>query len=279
MLLNDNTKLSHVTLRVQDLENMTQFYTQIIGLKIINKQDDRVMLGVGKQPIVELVHHRDAQLPSEHYTGLYHLAILMPDEKDLGQILYHFSREHYQISGAGDHDYSQALYMNDPEGNGIEIYADRPRETWVIHDDGTIVGGTKAVDVQRLLSLVDKESWSGMPEGTVLGHVHLQLNDIMAARSFYIDTLGYELKTDMGHAIFISKNGYHHDIGANVWAGNNIQKLPSNITGMESFTVQVDNLEAVITAFKENKDYSIISIDKNLIVEDKAGIRIQFTVL
>lgn len=236
-MLENSTKLHHVTLRVKNLEMMTKFYTETIGLTIREQEEKRVMLGTNMD-IVELITDDEFILAERNFQGLYHLAIRVPKERDLGQLLFHFRDVNYSIDGAGDHGYSQALYMHDPEGNGIEIYNDRPISDWTIHEDGTIDAYTDPVNIENLIQGINPNDWNGLPSETDLGHVHLQISDITAARKFYLDGLGFDLKTDMGHAIFISKSGYHHDLGINQWLGI-MPVLPKNRTGLDkvSFTV------------------------------------------
>lgn len=279
MLLNNEALLGYVTLRVKDLKMMTQFYNETIGLQIINETETRVMLGVDNRKIVELITSKDVKQATKAYNGLYHLAILLPDERYLGQILYHFDAVGFDIGGAGDHIYSQALYMNDPEGNGIEIYADRPRSEWLVNEDGTMEAATEPVDIQRLVSLVTDPTWYGMPAGTILGHAHLQVNAIRDARDLYLDRLGYDLITDMQHAIFISKRGYHHDIALNVWSGPSLTPLPEDTTGLASVTIYVNNLETIKADLQALENYSYTVSDDTVEIVDKAGIHLKLTVL
>lgn len=267
MKLNDNTKLEFVTLRVKNLSEMKDFYTNIIGLSVMEETDNSVKLGVDTQPILELITSDDVMIATKAYAGLYHFAILVPDEKYLGKILYHLFDVSHELSGAGDHLYSQALYTNDPEGNGIEIYADRPRSEWTINPDGTIVGATEAVDVQRLLEISDTTPWTGLPSGTKLGHVHLQVSDINNAREFYVNELGYDVKTDWNSALFVSKNGYHHDLGLNIWSGK-IPALPENVTGLVRIVSSVYTLEGFETLGS--------AIENGYEVIDKDGILSQY---
>ncbi|WP_331836547.1 VOC family protein [Erysipelothrix piscisicarius] len=236
-----NISIKNVILKVLDLEAMKSFYENTLGLTLLSQNQNTVILGIDDVPLVTLKASESYEKPNKNYSGLYHMAFLLPDESHLGPFLKHLISVNQSITGLGDHLYSQAIYLNDPEGNGIEVYADRPRSSWIIHDDGSIVGGTEPVDVDRLMRIADPKAWDGMPLGTILGHVHVQVADIEKARMFYINQLGFDLKTEMQKALFVSRDEYHHHIGINEWAGPHIGDLPHNITGMESFTISTSS--------------------------------------
>lgn len=277
-LLNDSIELGMVSLRVQGLKKMRDFYTRIIGFEILSESEDTVILGVSGTPYVRLHHVEGVSLPDRAYTGLYHIAILLPDEQDLGQIIYHFYRVNFQIDGAGDHAFSQALYMSDPEGNGIEIYADRGLEAWNVQADGSIPPVTDPVDIQRLIELVDQESWEGLPKGTKVGHVHLQVADVEKAREFYVDLLGMDVKTEGYGALFVSRNGYHHHLGINAWAGKNSPHLDDTTTGLEYYTLKVDNLDEIEKRLSEKQQHFERN-DTGITLEDGNGIRVNFVLI
>lgn len=243
-MLNHKMILGEVGLKVSNLEQSIKFYTDTIGMNLISESEHQAILGIDQQPLVHLVEDTSFVRANVAHTGLFHLAILLPDEKDLGQLLYHFSRVNYQLDGAGDHLYSQAFYMHDPDGHGIEIYADRPRSTWTYLEDGTVQSGTFEVDVQRLVNLVEVESWQGLPKGTQMGHVHLQVKDVDQFRKFYVDVMKMEVMTVWSGALFVSKNGYHHHVAGNRWA-NPQSWLPEKTLGMLYYTMKVDNLEEI----------------------------------
>lgn len=274
-MLENSTKLHHVTLRVKNLEMMTKFYTETIGLTIREQEEKRVMLGTNVD-IVELITDDEFILAERDFQGLYHLAIRVPKERDLGQLLFHFRDVNYSIDGAGDHGYSQALYMHDPEGNGIEIYNDRPISDWTIHEDGTIDAYTDPVNIENLIQGINSNDWNGLPSETDLGHVHLQISDITAARKFYLDGLGFDLKTDMGHAIFISKRGYHHDLGINQWLGI-MPVLPKNRTGLDKVSFTVGSAD--VLRFSNEIESMIKKVNDNTYqITDPSSIVLEFIV-
>ncbi|CAM2829963.1 VOC family protein [Erysipelothrix tonsillarum] len=272
----NNIKLKNIVLRVHNLSTMQHFYEMIMGLEVIRKEKETVLLGVDGNVLITLSAIEPYEMPQHNAIGLYHLALLLPNEAYLGQFLRHLINLNQSITGLGDHLYSQAIYFNDPEGNGIEVYADRPRSMWTIDDKGMIEGGTKAVDIEKLMSTAYTTAWKVMPLGTTMGHVHLQVPNIQQARKFYIDSLGFELKTEMSQALFISKDGYHHHIGINAWAGPHLEHLPAQFTGMESFTIALDDLDGYRRELM-NRGIETVDIDeKHFTIEDPFHIKIIF---
>lgn len=251
--LNDEMKLGEVAIRVMDIKRSLAFYTEIIGLAILEKNDYDVLLGVGEQPIIRLLENSLYRKDTVNYPGLYHTAILLPDEQDLGDLILHFIEKQAAIDGAGDHLYSQALYIHDPDGHGIEIYADRPRSEWTVNPDDTIESGTNPVNIERLIGLASRQPWTGLPLGTSVGHVHLEVASVSAFRDFYVDLLGMDVKTTWHNALFVSKGGYHHHIGANSWEKPVNQTQPEDVIGLEYFTIVVDNLPDMIQSLQQSQ--------------------------
>jgi catechol 2,3-dioxygenase len=230
-----------VRLRVADLDAQRDFYERAIGLRQIASGDAVARLGAGGTPVVELHHAADAPPRPPRTTGLFHLAILVPDRAALAGALARAVRAGARFSGASDHLVSEALYLNDPEGNGIEIYRDRPRAEWG-RDGGEIQMSTLPLDVDGLLAeLPDKGADSAMPDGTRIGHVHLNVADLEDAEHFYSSVLGLDV-TVRGYpgALFLSTGGYHHHIGVNTWAGPGAPAPPAGSRGLEWFELAVD---------------------------------------
>ena len=231
-----------VRLRVADLDSQREFYERAIGLSPIDSGDGVARLGSDGTPVVELDHRADAPARPPRTTGLFHLAILVPDRAALAAALARAVRAGGRISGASDHLVSEALYLNDPEGNGIEIYRDRPRAEWE-RDGGEIRMSTLPLDVDGLLAeLREDEPESAMPDGTRVGHVHLNVADLDAAERFYSGLLGFDV-TVRGYpgALFLSTGGYHHDIGVNTWAGPGAPAPAAGSRGLEWFELSVDD--------------------------------------
>ena len=231
-----------VRLRVADLDSEREFYERAIGLSPIDSRDGVARLGADGTPVVELDHRADAPARAPRTTGLFHLAILVPDRAALAAALARAVRAGGRISGASDHLVSEALYINDPEGNGIEIYRDRPRAEWE-RDGGEIRMSTLPLDVDGLLAeLREDEPESAMPDGTRVGHVHLNVADLDAAERFYSGLLGFDV-TVRGYpgALFLSTGGYHHHIGVNTWAGPGAPAPAAGSRGLEWFELTVDD--------------------------------------
>ncbi len=236
--------LGPATLVVADLQRCTEFYRQAIGLTVRQSDGQQASLGTAQQELLVLRHLPHAP-PAGVTTGLYHIAFLLPSRQDLARQLLHFERSGTQLAGAADHDVSEALYLADPEGNGLEIYRDRPREEWR-YPGGHLQMGTKALDWRALLaSAGSAEAFTGMPAGTRLGHMHLRVSDVAAAEAFYRDVLGMEVTARYGHdAAFLSYDGYHHHLGINTWESRGAPPAPIGARGLEHFSLRLATREA-----------------------------------
>ncbi|WP_145407400.1 VOC family protein [Paenibacillus xylanexedens] len=234
------THLGEVSLRISNLERSIQFYTQVVGLKLLERKDSVATFTVdGQHSLLRLEEIPNAvTMPERSSAGLYHFAILLPDRKSLGLALRNLAASGIEI-GQGDHLVSEALYISDPDLNGIEIYADRPRDTWRRDADNNYIMGTDPVDVQGLFDLSANETWEGLPVGTVIGHVHFHVRSLEESRRFYHGVLGFDIVGNFANmsALFISAGGYHHHIGLNIWAGSGAPVNPSDATGIEYFTI------------------------------------------
>ena len=244
-----DARLGAIRLRVGDVERLTRFYEQAIGLQVV--EDGPVTaLGVDGQALVELEAAPDAPPRPLHTTGLFHLAILVPSRADLALALRRVAAAGWRLSGASDHLVSEALYLSDPEGNGIELYRDRPRDEWPAVG-GVLQMDTLPLDLGSLLSEVDEANGddAGMPAGTTLGHVHLQVSDLTAAEHFWADALGFDV-TVRGYpgALFVSAGGYHHHVGLNTWAGDGAPPPPDGALGLDRFEVVLPDAGAVSDA-------------------------------
>lgn len=237
-----NLYVSHVQLKVSNLARSVAFYTNIIGFSVLQQNGDSAYLTVdGKQSLVSLVEVPKAIDPNQK-AGLYHLALLLPTRKDLGNILHHFSQQQVRI-GAGDHHVSEAIYLNDPDGNGIEIYADRPTEYWKWSDDEQVYMTTEQVDIQGVMAEADG-NWRGLPEHTVMGHIHLAVSHMKNAERFYTDILDYKIVTRYGaQALFISTGKYHHHIGMNTWHTAGAEPTAADEVGLKSFTIVLNDID------------------------------------
>lgn len=212
-----------VRLIVADLTGVAAFYEQVVGLRpVAPPQDGVVRLGAGEEPapapLVELVGDPSAAPRARHASGLFHLALLLPDRPSLAQALRRIATAGWRLDGASDHLVSEALYLSDPEGNGIEIYADRPRAEWRRNAEGGVAMASIPLDLEGLLA-EPPTAGAGMPAGTRMGHVHLQVADLAAAEAFYVDALGFTTMARIdASALFVAAGNYHHHLGLNTWA-------------------------------------------------------------
>ncbi|KAF1295644.1 glyoxalase [Enterococcus sp. JM4C] len=236
--IHEKTHPGTVSLKVNDLQKEVTFYIHNIGLQLISETATSAVLGVDGRALVALREIKNGQV-SPRKTGLYHMAFLLPERKDLGNVLYHLLSVKAPITGAADHGYSEAIYLNDPEGNGIEIYHDKPRENWDIRSDGEIVGVTLEMDADGVLAAADRKT-NQLPAGTVMGHVHLKVAELNQTEKFYTDVLGISLKNNFGgQAKFFAAGDYHHHIGANVWQSKNGAAINETDLGLESLTLLI----------------------------------------
>lgn len=218
-------RLGAVRLQVADLDRSVAYYEQVLGLRLRSRDGGTASLSAHDDdaPLVELVERAGARpVAKRGRLGLYHFAILLPDRASLGRFVRHLARIGVQ-AGAGDHLVSEAFYLNDPDGLGIEIYADRPRDTWK-RVGRQLMMATDPVDVPALVRAAGDAPWTGMPAGTTMGHVHLHVGDITAAGAFYSEALGFDrVVWSYPGALFLSAGGYHHHLGTNTWAGSGAQ--------------------------------------------------------
>lgn len=227
--------LGAVDLKVLDLEREVEFYERF-GLNRITSDASIAVLGVDGRPLLRLHGLPDGKPRPRHTAGLYHFAILLPSEQELGGFLQRTLEERLPLTGTADHFVSQALYYDDPEGNGIEVYADRPRSEWRF-PGGTLDIGTVHLDFERLLRIADRPQPKVSPE-TVMGHVHLNVADLDESQAFY-ESIGMELMAQAGHVMrFMSWDGYHHHLGLNVLEGRGAARVEPAVRGLESFEVR-----------------------------------------
>jgi catechol 2,3-dioxygenase len=231
-----DTSLGAVHLTVADLGRSVAYYEDTVGLTLLERSDDEARLGAGADPLLVLVEESGAR-PSDGYTGLYHFALLVPERVDLALWLAHAARDRVALTGLSDHFVSEALYLRDPDGHGIEIYWDRPREHWegIVAERMT----TLPLDVDDLARELDGTTeFTGMAPGTVMGHVHLKVADIAETVAFYEGVLGFGLMAQLGpQAAFLAAGGYHHHIGANVWESRGAGPPPAGSAALRHATM------------------------------------------
>ena len=241
-------RMGAIGLIARDLPLLTDYYRDLLGLTVQERTERKVRLGTGAVTLIEIEHRPEAKPDDTATAGLYHTAFLMPTRADHARWILHILRNRIPISGASDHGVSEAFYLDDPEGNGVEVYNDRPRERWQREGD-LIVMQTKQLDVEAILREVDPAAaaYTGAPEGLRIGHVHLRVGDVMEAEQFYRGAVGLDLTRRRGGATFMSSGGYHHHVGANVWHSEGAGARDPNRAGLAWFAVEAADAATLST--------------------------------
>ena len=274
-----DTSIGKVRLRVADLNDLTTFYERVIGLEAVDRGGDVTRLGAAQgEPLVELVGAPDAPPAPSFSTGLFHLAILVPDRAELARSLQRVAGAGWRLTGASDHLVSEALYLQDPEGNGIEIYRDRPREEWGRNGDELRMA-TLPLDLESVLGELDQDERpaNGMPSGTTMGHVHLQVADIPAAERFYNRVLGLDVMVrSYPGALFLAAGGYHHHIGLNTWQSQGAPPPPEGALGLDRYELVLPNEAARDSAADRLADAGADPqrLDEGVVASDPSGNRV-----
>lgn len=228
--------IGHVALVVRDIDKVSDFYRDVIGLVPLSADGETRLLGIGNRTLVELRQDKAARLRSPREAGLFHTAFLLPSHQALADWIGHIARVQAPIQGASDHLVSEAIYLADPEGNGIEVYADRPRDVWRRTPDG-ITMTTEHLDLNALLSDADAD-WNGIQEGSVIGHVHLQVGAIAETEAFYTGILGMTLTTRYPGGSFYASGDYHHHLATNIWNSRGAPPLKGGQTGLAEVSLR-----------------------------------------
>lgn len=228
---------------VEDLPMVLAWYQRIMGLAPLETSASGAVLGVAGRPLLTLTSARNAARAPRNAPGLFHIAYLVPDRRELGRWLAHAVDNGIPLQGASDHLVSEAIYLADPEGNGIEVYRDRPRKEWTYHPDGTVEMNTLPLDVQALYEQARQDEWSGLAEGSAIGHIHLQVSDLPQADAFFRDMLGLDLMARYPGASFFATGKYHHHIAANIWNSRGAEKRQDQMTGLSAYTIRFREAE------------------------------------
>lgn len=233
---------------VRDLPRVSDFYRKIIGLSVLEKHPSGEVLGVNGLPLLTLSTSQTAERAPRTAAGLFHTAFLLPTRDDLAHWLAHAAHNNIRLEGASDHLVSEAIYLADPEGNGIEVYRDRLPEEWSYQPDGTVEMATIGLNLQALYDSAPKKPFEGAAAGTAIGHIHLQVGDIPQADEFYRDVLGLKIMARYPGASFFGSGAYHHHVAANIWNSRGAEARRDNMTGLSGYALKFNEAGALDTA-------------------------------
>jgi catechol 2,3-dioxygenase len=275
--LPDATHVGRVRLQVSDLGRSIAYYEKVLGLEVTARDGGRASLAAKDgRVLLELVERPGARpVPHRGLRGLYHFAVLMPDRKSLAKFVVHLS-EIGERAGMSDHLVSEAVYLSDPDGLGIEVYADRPREAWKAVD-GQMTMATSPLDVQDLVQAAAAETWDGAPAGTTMGHVHFYVGDIAEAERFYHQGLGLDkIVWNYPGALFMSAGGYHHHVGTNTWAAGApaATEKDAKLLDWELVLPAADDVDAAARSVQA-AGFTVDHSDGNTYASDQQGIRVR----
>lgn len=239
------TRVARIGLKARDADSLSAYYNRILGLEELSRAQGRILLGAAGRPLMEIEESLSAKEDDPGSAGLYHTAFLLPSRRDLARWTRFAIDERIPVVGASDHFVSEAIYLTDPEGNGVEIYADRPKENWNWNGD-FVQMGTEQLDVRDLLAEIrDGGTWMGAPEGSVIGHVHLRVGDAGAAETWWNSEMGFDTVQSLGgSAVFLSTGGYHHHIGANSWQSRGAGPRHDQRTGLMWIELESETAKA-----------------------------------
>jgi catechol 2,3-dioxygenase len=286
--IDPSLRIGSVSLAVADLARSSDFYERVLGLPLISREGDRALLGVDSaRPALELTAIAEPTLASPHSTGLFHVAWLHPSRAALAATIQRILRGRWRIDGASDHGVSEALYLSDPDGLGIEIYVDRPRAQWQHPADGHGVQMfTLPLDLDDLMAQAPAEDAQAMPAGTTVGHVHLKVSDVAPAAAFYRDTLGLEEQALLPSASFLSAGGYHHHVGLNSWQSSGASAPAESAPGLRLVEFKLSGEDALSALEQRLAEAPASATDgrsiererERLSVSDPDGQRLTFAV-
>lgn len=272
--IDEQMSLDSATLVVENLKVMKDFYRDNIGLIELDNKGEEIVMGVRNRPLLVLKKRKDKST-SERKAGLFHTAFLLPERRDLGNVLYKLLSARIPLSGASDHGYSEAIYLQDPEDNGIEIYRDKPKEMWTVHEDGRIPGVTEEMDAEGIINSRENDDLLQMPDGTVIGHMHLSVKNLDETEEFYTSLLGLSVKDHLGaQARFLAGGDYHHHIGINTWGGANLSARKEGDSGLQSFTILLSSKDKFVELKAHLNDLNTVYNEKDDTLElvDPNGI-------
>jgi len=269
-----------VGLAVRDLPRLTAYYRDLLGLTVQAQTAQNAKLGAGGVALLELTRRPGALPDDAREAGLYHTAFVMPTRADLARWILHIAKNPMPIAGASDHDVSEAIYLDDPEGNGVEVYHDRPREMWR-RDGGTIFQKTDPLDIDAIIREIDPgtAAYPAAPEGLRIGHIHLRVGNIERAEAFYCGALGLDVTRRRHGATFMSTGGYHHHVAVNTWHSSGARPRDARRAGLDWFTMEI-NERATLDRLRERLTAAGVAIDAipgGFAASDPGGTRVRLT--
>ncbi|NJN15260.1 MAG: VOC family protein [Oscillochloris sp.] len=274
------TGVGLVELTIIDSARSLRFYHDLLGLTVeqIAAAPRTYLLGTAERPLLQLVEQPAAPARPPRTTGLYHVALLLPTRRDLARVLRRLAEAQYPLSGVADHLVSEALYLDDPDGNGLEIYADRPREAWPRAGDEVRMT-VDPLDLDGLLAELDSEPWAGIPAATIVGHIHLNVADLRSSEAFYGSLLGFDVMQRFSHsALFVAAGGYHHHLGLNVWNGIGAPPPPGAV-GLHCYSLELPDRATRDALFARLVAAGIAMSDADEpTVVDPSGIKIKVAI-
>ncbi|MGD2156935.1 MAG: VOC family protein [Anaerolineales bacterium] len=275
--ISSKTTIGSIALAISDMERSLNYYLNQLGFRLHDQTNKTTRLGTNEHELL-LLEERPGSSKKDPTTGLYHMAIRVPNRDALSNTLYRLVETAVPFQGFADHGVSEAIYLEDPDGNGIEIYRDRPIKDWPMKD-GQLEMITDPLNVESLLASADPNSQSAekLPEGTTIGHIHLKVSHMSIAVSFYRDILGFALTQRYGpSAAFFSTGGYHHHIGINTWTSAGAPPPPPNTTGLQWYSIDIpneDNFQELIQRISDAK-IPLQESDFGLFVQDPSNNKI-----
>lgn len=266
--------VSDAHLIVTDLDLSARFYREVIGLAELERHSSGIVMGVGNTPLLTLSTRGDAKAAPRNASGLFHNAFLVPSRAALAHWLANAVEHKVALQGASDHLVSEAIYLADPEGNGIEVYRDRQPEEWNFHEDGTVAMATERLDLQRLFNEAPQTPWAGMEPGTGLGHIHLQVGALPDADAFYRDVLGLKIMARYPGASFFGAGTYHHHVAANIWNSRGAGMRSGDMTGLSTYTLAFNDVSARDAALSaiERLEIPVTRDAAGYVLTDPSGI-------
>lgn len=287
MKIPDNTKIQSVDLIVKDLESSLDFYNKLLGFKIIDKNSTKAYSSPnGEYPyLISLEENKSANPINRHGAGMYHTAFRFPDRKSLAKEFLHLHENNTKFHGFSDHLVSEAIYLGDPDGNGVELYVDKPRSEWV-WKLGQVEMDTLPLNLNVLTNELDNrdEEWTGINPLVDIGHIHLRVTDLFKAEKFYSNLLGFNITTsNYPGALFMSAGGYHHHIGANVWASDHGSSASENLLGLKSFSINIPDTKYVeeikTNSIKNGIEFAELRNGANgIVIRDYDNIKVKLAV-